>query len=80
MTKNPVLLTLIALVTVEHDGVKYGPGQTAGDKLELPQAQAQPLLEVGAVKLDEPAAAADAGGNGADGTGADGKGAAAKKK
>jgi hypothetical protein len=66
MAKNLALIALIALVVVEHDGVKYGPGQDAGDKLELPETQAKPLLEVGAVKLDEPVAAD--GGDGADGT------------
>ncbi|QDL55929.1 hypothetical protein [Rhodoferax aquaticus] len=74
MAKNLVLIALIALVAVEHDGVKYGPGQDAGDKLELPEAQAKPLLEVGAVKLDEPVAAADGGGDGTDGTGTSGEG------
>jgi len=78
MAKNLVLIAVIALVAVEHDGVKYGPGQDAGDKLELPETQAKPLLEVGAVKLDESVAAADGSGDGTDGAGTSGEGGGTK--
>lgn len=49
--------TYVAVTLVEHDQVKYGVGQDAGDALELTDAQATPLLAVGAVTLKEVAAA-----------------------
>lgn len=44
-------VTVVALVMVEHDQVKYGPGQDAGEEFDLTTAQAAPLLAVGAIKL-----------------------------
>lgn len=60
MGKIIEMVALTALVAVEHDGVKYGPGEEAGDKFEAPKTQAQPLLDVGAAKLTVDEAAADA--------------------
>jgi hypothetical protein len=56
MPTKLVMLTVIALVPVEHDLVRSEPG----DEFELTEAQAAPLLAVNAVKLKEEAAAADA--------------------
>ena len=53
MEKEPTL-SLTCLVVVEHDGVKFGPDQDAGDQLALTEAQARPLLAVGAVALTPP--------------------------
>lgn len=50
-TAAPATVTVIAQVTVEHDQVRYGPGQDAGDELDVTEAQAAPLLAVGAIKL-----------------------------
>lgn len=44
-------VTVVALVTVEHDQVRYGPGEDAGEEFDLTTAQAAPLLAVGAIKL-----------------------------
>lgn len=44
-----------ALVAVEHDGVMYGPGKDDGDQLDLTPKQAQALIDVGAVKVNEAA-------------------------
>lgn len=43
-------VTVTALTTVEHDGVKYGPGQEAGETFECSAVQAKALEDVGAVK------------------------------
>lgn len=51
-----LLATYICLVPVNFDHVMYGPGQDAGDELELTNAQAKQLLEVNAIKLKEDAA------------------------
>lgn len=53
MAKTLLMIAVIALVAVEHDNVKFGPGLPAGDEFELSEAQAVPLLEVGAIKLKE---------------------------
>lgn len=45
------LIALSALATVEHDGVKYGPGHPAGTDFEASEAEAALLLQVKAVKL-----------------------------
>jgi hypothetical protein len=50
--------TYKALTVVEHDQVKYGADQPAGDELELTDAQAEPLLGVKAVELKTVAAEA----------------------
>ncbi|MBK1683397.1 hypothetical protein [Rhodoferax fermentans] len=50
--------TYKTLTQVEHDQVKYGAGQPAGDELELTDAQAEPLLGVKAVELKAVAAEA----------------------
>ncbi|MDR3370712.1 hypothetical protein [Rhodoferax sp.] len=55
----PALVALTALSVVEHDGVTYGPGMDAGDKLQVTAAQAKALVDVGAAALDEPAPAAE---------------------
>jgi hypothetical protein len=57
------LIAVVALVAIEHDGVKYGPGQDAGEAFELTEAQAKPLLEVGAIKLVQADADTGADGN-----------------
>lgn len=46
-----LLAMYICLVPVNFDHVIYGPGQDAGDELELSDAQAKQLLEVNAIKL-----------------------------
>lgn len=53
------VLALTALTCIEHDGVKFGPGQDAGEDFEATEAQARPLIAVGAAKLKEVAVAAD---------------------
>ena len=67
MAKLLALIAVTALVTVEHDLVKYGPGQEAGDEFECTEEQATALENVGAVKRKAPAEAAeaDAGGGAA---------------
>jgi len=50
--------TYKAITLIEHDQVKYGPGQDAGDELELTDTQAAPLLGVKAVELKTVAAEA----------------------
>jgi hypothetical protein len=56
---TPLTLIFLALVCVMHNDVKYGPGQSGGPVLALTEAEAEPLLAVGAVKLqnEEDAAA-----------------------
>jgi pectin methylesterase-like acyl-CoA thioesterase len=56
----PALVALTALSVVVHDGVSYGPGTDAGDKLEVTGAQAQALIDVGVAELDAPTPAAAA--------------------
>ncbi len=60
---TPITLIFLALVCVMHNDVKYGPGQSGGLALALTEAEAEPLLAVGAVKLqnedDAAALAAD---------------------
>ena len=53
------MIALTALTTVEHNGIKYGPGQPAGTDFEASEAEAAPLLEVNAVKIYEASAAAE---------------------
>jgi hypothetical protein len=53
MATKLALIAALAMVVVEHDGVKYGPGQDAGAQFELTEAQAKPLLDVGAIELVE---------------------------
>jgi hypothetical protein len=53
MATKLALIAVIALVPVEHDLVRSEPG----DAFELTEAQAAPLLAVGAVKLKEEEAA-----------------------
>lgn len=53
MPKTLIALAYICLVPVNHDHVMYGPGQDGGVELELTDAQARQLLEVGAIKLKE---------------------------
>ena len=48
------LVALTALTVVEHDGVKYGPGQEAGTDFKTTDAQAAALLSVNAAKLASP--------------------------
>lgn len=55
------LIVLVALVPITHDGQAYAPGE----RLSMPEAQAQPLIDCGAAELapaDEPAEG-DTGGN-----------------
>jgi hypothetical protein len=56
MAAKLALITVIALVPVEHDLVRSEPG----DAFELTEAQAVPLLAVNAVKLKEGAVELDA--------------------
>lgn len=58
MTKD-LIVALIVLSAIEHDGVRY----EAGDKLEVTERQALPLLEVKAAKLDEFEAAPEGAGS-----------------
>lgn len=60
-TRNSLaaMVAMTALVTVEHDGVKYGPGQAAGTDFEASEAEAAQLLEVKAVKRYEANAVTD---------------------
>ena len=51
MGKVITLIALTALTVVEHNGVKYGPGQDAGSEFEATEAEAAPLLQVKAAKL-----------------------------
>jgi len=52
MTTKILLISLIALSAIEHDGVRYGPNEDAGaDMPEMPKAQAQPLIDCGAAEL-----------------------------
>lgn len=51
------MIALTALTTVEHNGIKYGPGQPAGTDFEASEAEAEPLLQVNAVKVYDPNAA-----------------------
>jgi hypothetical protein len=53
MAKLLVLVACIALSRVEHDGVKYGPGEVAGARFECLPEQADALEAVGAVALAE---------------------------
>ena len=53
MAKTLATVALTALVIVEHDGVKYGPGQPAGTDFEVTEAQARALFDVNAAKLKE---------------------------
>lgn len=55
MGKDIAKLAVIAVVPVEHDLVRSEPG----DEFELTEAQAGPLLAVGAIKLKEAAAEAE---------------------
>lgn len=48
------LIALTALTTVEHNGVKYGPGQIAGTDFQATELEAEPLLQVKAVKKYDP--------------------------
>ena len=48
---TPLKLIFLALVCVMHNDVKYGPGQSGGPVLALTEAEAEPLLAVGAIKL-----------------------------
>lgn len=59
---TPITLIFLPLVCVMHNDVKYGPGQSGGPVLALTEAEAEPLLAVGAVKLqnEDDAAAAQA--------------------
>ena len=50
-TAAPATVTVVALVAVEHDQVRYGPGEDAGEELDLTTTQAAPLLAMSAVKL-----------------------------
>lgn len=43
----------LALVAVEHDGVRYGPGAAAGARFACLPEQADALEAVGAVQLVE---------------------------
>lgn len=56
-TAAPTAVTVIALVAVEHDQVRYGPAEEAGEEFDLTMARATPLLAVGAVKLKDTAEA-----------------------
>ncbi len=47
---DKTLLIFVALCCINHDHVNYGPGQSGGVELALTQAQADPLLAVGAIK------------------------------
>jgi hypothetical protein len=64
-TRNSLaaMVALTALVVVEHDGIKYGPGQPAGTDFEASETEAAALLEVKAVKIYEANAAAEEGRN-----------------
>lgn len=57
------LVGVTATVVVEHNGVRYGPGEEAGTDFEVTEAQARPLLDVSAVVLTpvEDAASDEAG-------------------
>jgi hypothetical protein len=48
------LIALTALTTIEHNGVKYGPGQMAGTDFQATELEAEPLLQVKAVKKYDP--------------------------
>lgn len=54
MAKTLALIALTALTTVEHDGVKYGPGHLAGTEFQATELEAEPLLQVKAVKVFDP--------------------------
>lgn len=71
MAKNLSVLALIAMVAIEHDGETVAPGEV----FELDEKQAQPLIDVGAARLQEPAEepGSDASGDGS--AGGDGSGA-----
>lgn len=47
---KPLKLLFAALCCVNHNQVNYGPGQPGGLVLELTAEEAQPLLDVGAIK------------------------------
>jgi hypothetical protein len=68
MAKNLVMLALIALVAIEHDGETVAPGEV----FELDEKQAQPLIDVGAARLQEPADEPEAGGPSGDPASGDG--------
>lgn len=53
MSNQKVLLAAVALMAVSHDGVVFGPGQDAGDKLSLSPAQAKSLVDAGVIRLVE---------------------------
>ena len=55
MPKTLIALLYVCIVPINFDHVMYGPGQDGGDELELTDAQAKQLLEVGAIKLKEDA-------------------------
>jgi pyruvate/2-oxoglutarate dehydrogenase complex dihydrolipoamide acyltransferase (E2) component len=53
---NKLLITLIVLATIEHNGVRYPPGAA----FEIDAEQAQPLVDCGAARFDAPTAEAAA--------------------
>lgn len=67
MAKAVSLMVLVALSVIEHDLVKYGPGQDAGEEFECSEAQARPLIECGAAKRKAAAAAEEAAVGGGEG-------------
>lgn len=72
--KEVVMVALIAMVAIEHDGETVVPGEA----FELDEKQAQPLIDVGAARLQEPDEVSDADAASGDGSaGGDGTGAGA---
>lgn len=62
MEEKIAMLVLKALTTVEHNGVRFGPGHDAGAVFEVTAAQSVALLQVKAAELYDPAAAVPAAG------------------
>lgn len=53
LSRSAAVFAVIALTGVQHDGVLYGPDSPNGDRFTLKAAEAEPLLAVGAVAIDE---------------------------